>query len=147
MSVNRHLSSEEISGWLSGERALLEAHVRDCAQCAEKLAQMEESLASFKGAVRNFSEHHRPAPVAMRRTSEVFWARLAATAAAVAILAAIPVYVAHERHQAEIARQDDILLQHVAADVSRGVAAPMEPLDRLMFFTSDPQKKEQEKPQ
>jgi hypothetical protein len=147
--VNQHLSARQISEWLLGERApMVDQHLRVCGECAEKLEQLEGSLTAFKGAVRDWSEQHvRRMPEAVtipRRRWGLYWPRLAATAAALGMLVAVPVYVTHARHEAEIARQDDFLLQQVAVDVSRSVAEPMEPLNKLMFFTQD---NAQEKPE
>jgi hypothetical protein len=149
--VNRHLSARQISEWMieqrTGERAAaMEAHLRECGECAAKLEGIEDSLLSFRGAVRDWSVSRMPVPVVLpRRRPNVFWMRLAATAAALAILAAVPLYVANQRHDAEIARQDDMLLRQVSVDVSRSVAEPMEPLNKLMFLPASESR--QEKPE
>jgi hypothetical protein len=62
--------------------------------------------------------------------------RWALVAAALLVLAAVPVYrnVQDRQRQAEIARADALLLEQVDAEVSRAVPRPMEPLVKLVSW-------------
>ena len=57
----------------------------------------------------------------------------------VVILAAVPLYLRDraQRRAAEIARQDEALLEQVQTEVSRSVPEPMEPLTKLVSWTSE----------
>jgi hypothetical protein len=47
--MSQHLSDEQISNWLIGERtADAEAHLRECAACRGEIARMEETFALFR---------------------------------------------------------------------------------------------------
>ena len=47
--MSQHLSSEQISNWLIGERtADEEAHVHGCATCRAEIGRMEETFAMFR---------------------------------------------------------------------------------------------------
>ena len=62
--------------------------------------------------------------------------RWALVAAALLVLAAIPIYrnAQDRQRQAEIARADALLLEQVDAEVSRAVPRPMEPLVKLVYW-------------
>ena len=135
--MNRHLSTEQIARWIVGERsAAQERHVRECAACGAEVAQLETALGAFRGTVRNWSDGERAAaaqPVRARRVQQ--WTRWAMAAAALATAAAIPVYleVRHQR-QVELAKADAALMEQVDTAVSRAIAAPMEPLVKLVAW-------------
>jgi len=143
--VNQHLSGREISAWLSGDRAPeRQRHARECAECRAALERMEASLQQFRGAVKDWSgrELAQARPLVWppdRRPYRFRMPRLAAAAAMVAVLAAVPAYLHHRAgaRAAEIARQDEALLERVQAEVSQAVPEPMEPLTRLVSWTSD----------
>ena len=140
--MSRHLSSREVSQWMIGERTpQQEQHVRQCSQCGAELTRLEASLALFRGSVRNWSDgQSRAEPPAMgsilpvRRGSWAQPLRWALVAAALLVLAAVPIYrnVQDRQRQAEIARADALLLEQVDAEVSRAVPRPMEPLAKLV---------------
>jgi hypothetical protein len=142
--MSRHLSSRQISQWMIGERTpQQERHVRDCSQCGAELARLEAALALFRGSVRHWSDGQNRAelpPIAnispARRGPRIRPVRWALVAAALLVLAAVPVYRdAQERQrQAEIARADARLLEQVDAEVSRAVPRPMEPLVKLVSW-------------
>ena len=142
--MSQHLSSPEVSQWMIGERTpQQEQHVRQCSQCGAELARLEASLALFRGSVRHWSEVQRgaepPAVVSMVPARRGSWAqplRWALVAATLLVLAAAPVYrnVQERQRQAEIARADALLLEHVDAEVSRAVPRPMEPLVKLVSW-------------
>lgn len=133
----KHLSAEDISAWLAGERAADRAeHLDECAECRSALASMERPLAEFRGAVKAWGGRELSAvrPIEMRRRSFGI-PRWAMAAAMVVILAGVPLYLrdrARER-ATETARQDEALLQEVQIDVGRSAPETMEPLAKLVW--------------
>ena len=145
--MSQHLSSQEISQWMIGERTpQQEQHVRQCSQCGAELDRLEAALALFRGSVRHWSGRQgRAEPPAIAsmspaRGSRIQPMRWALVAAALLVLAAVPIYrnAQDRQRQAEIARADALLLEQVDAEVSRAVPRPMEPLAKLVSwdFTS-----------
>ena len=142
--MSRHLSSREVSRWIIGERTpQQDQHVRQCPECGAELARMEAALGLFRSSVRHWSEgQSRAEPPAIGNilpARGAAWAqpmRWALVAAALLVLAAVPVYrnVQERRRQAEIAMADALLLEQVDAEVSRAVPRPMEPLVNLVSW-------------
>ena len=140
----QHLSSREVSQWIIGERTpQQERHVRECPECGAELARVEASLALFRGSVRHWSDgQNRAEPPAMgsilaaRRGPRVRPMHWALVAAALLVLAAVPIYrnAQDRQRQAEIARADALLLEQVDAEVSRAIPRPMEPLVKLVSW-------------
>ena len=140
-----HLSTEQISQWMIGERSpQLERHVAECDDCRAELAQLESTLVQFRGAVREWSGS--PAPPAWRQPASggswFSWPRAAVAAATLSVLLAVPVYWnvrARDRaEQAAAARADVLLLERVDSEISRAVPEPMEPLVNLVAWNSHP---------
>jgi hypothetical protein len=135
--MNRHLSSEDFSEWLIGEPGERtperEAHLRVCAECAAELDRIQAPIALLRGAVREWSanEDRGMVPIAERTHARGLWLRLAATAAALAVLVAIGIE-GHNWRAARIDREDEILLGQVQAAVSRPVPVTMQPVYDLM---------------
>jgi hypothetical protein len=141
--MSQHLSSQQISRWMIGERTPQEEqHARECPECGAELARLEAALALFRGSVRHWSDgQSRAVPpgagrIALARRSRTQPIRWASVAAALLVLAAVPVYrnVQEKQRQAEIARADALLLEQVDAEVSRAVPRPMEPLVKLVSW-------------
>jgi len=140
-----HLSAEQISQWMTGERTpQLERHVAQCDECRTELAQMETTLRQFRGAVREWSDSVVPPawqPPAYRGPWFT-WPRMMLAAATLCILLALPVWWnvrARERaEQAAAARADAQLLERVDSEISQGVPEPMEPLLNLVTWNSNP---------
>jgi anti-sigma factor RsiW len=143
-----HLSAEQISQWMIGERTpQQERHVAECDECRTELRQLETTLQQFRGAVREWSDS--AAPSAWRQPASrglwYSWPRLVLAAATLLILVAIPVYwSARERQRAaesEAARADALLLERVDSAISQAVPEPMEPLVNLVTWNSSPAEK------
>ena len=141
--MSQHLSSREISQWMIGGRTpQQEQHVRECSECGAELARMEASLALFRGSVRHWSDgQSRAEPPAVgsilrARGSRALPMRWALAAAALLVLAAVPIYrnAQDRQRQADLARADALLLEQVDAEVSRAVPRPMEPLVKLVSW-------------
>jgi hypothetical protein len=135
--MSEHLSSEQITDWLIGERpAEAVQHARVCPECAAQVAQLSETLDMFRGAVRetagSFGEGRKVFLVPRRRTA-VMWATVAA---ALVTLVALPAYqVREKKHRAaEMAQQDSELMEQVNAELSEGVARPMRPLEKMVSW-------------
>lgn len=121
-------------------------HVCQCPECAAKVAELESAIAQFRESVRDCGERYGrpeiPLPGGVRRARRNFAARpsrWAPVAAALLLLAAIPIYTnsRDRRRQAEMARADAALLEQVDAGVSRAVPAPMEPLVELISWNAN----------
>lgn len=141
--MSGHFSSEQVSRWTIGERTdREEEHVRQCPECSAKLAGLDSAIALFRVSVRDCGElYGRPnvfLPSKGRRVPFLARpSRWASVAAALLLLAAIPVYTnfRDRRRAAEMAR-DAVLLEQVDAEISRAVPAPMEPLVKLVSWNS-----------
>jgi len=132
--MNPHLSAEEISQWMVGERTEeRERHVSGCEACAGEIARLESALREFRDAVHGWKGV--PALVCSTRRRAPRAARWALAAAALVLMIAAPVY-RHRRQAAEAARADAILLDQVDAEVSQAVPRPMEPLVQLVSWSS-----------
>jgi hypothetical protein len=131
--VNRHLTPEEISARVAGERKpALEGHLAECGECQAAVERLDRALARFGGAVKQWSAREfagtRPFQLPSRSLTG-FGLRFAAAVAMVVVAVAVPVY--RERRAADLAQQDEALLQEVQADISRSVPLPMETLANL----------------
>jgi hypothetical protein len=134
MQMNSHLSPEQFSRWMIGERTPLEEqHVRECSQCSAEIGKCQSAIAGFRDSVREWSDQQTVVKpiLAGRPTRSVRWACIAAT---LLVLSAIPIYRVEQHRKAERARADAALLEQVDRQVSRAIAAPMEPLANLMAW-------------
>jgi hypothetical protein len=143
--VSRHLSPEEISRWMMGERtAQDEEHVRDCWTCSAEVNRMETALGLFQRSAKDWSRERSPefrnvwSIEGARRGVRTLALRWALAGLTLLVLAGIPIRTLREREQREArANQiDAVLLEQVDAEVSRAVPAPMEPLARLVPWGS-----------
>jgi anti-sigma factor RsiW len=142
----QHLSAEQISRWMVGDRTpQLERHVAGCEECRAELGQLESTLAQFRGVLREWSSSvpstawRQPAS----RSPWFSWQRVVFAAAALFFLVGVPVYwTARVRERAtEAARADALLLERVDSSISRAVPEPMEPLVNLVTWNSGPAEK------
>jgi hypothetical protein len=134
--MKSHLTPEETSQWCAGERdSQVARHLRDCEACAREVEQLGAALGEFRGAVRNWSVPAPPARIAEMPARPT--GRWILAAAAAMVLAAAPMAYRHEQQAAaESARADALLLEQIDAQVSQPVPRPMEPLVRLVSWSS-----------
>jgi len=132
--MNSHLSPEQISKWMIGEQTSPEEqHVLGCPQCRAAVARFQSTLAAFGGAMRDWSGRQSGVkPWRDRRHAQPLRWALATTA--ILLLAAVPIYREIQQRKTERARADAALLLQVDAEISRAIAAPMEPLAKLMAW-------------
>jgi hypothetical protein len=135
-----HLSAEQISQWMIGDRTpQLELHVAECAECRGELEQLETALGQFRTAMREpASAAPRPAWRAPEIAPWFSWPRLVLAGAALLLLVAVPLsWRAHAREQsAQAALADSQLLESVDCEISQAVPEPMEPLVSLVSWNS-----------
>jgi cytochrome bd-type quinol oxidase subunit 2 len=143
-----HLSAEQISQWMMGERTpQLEEHVAECPECRSELEQLETALVQFRSAVR--AAGHSASPPVWRATAShgpwFSWPRLVLAAAALLILVALPLTwrARVQERAAEAALADSQLLERVDSAVSQAVPEPMEPLVNLVTWNASPAEKNQ----
>jgi len=143
-----HLSAEEISQWMIGERTPpLEQHVAACAECRAELAQLESALVQFRTAMRAAGDSGSPPSwrEAASRGPWFSWPRLVLAAAALLILVALPIAwrARVQERAAEATLADSQLLERVDSAVSQAVPEPMEPLVNLVTWNASPAEKNQ----
>jgi len=135
-----HLSSDQISRLMIGEATPQEAqHAVECAQCAEEVTRMRETLSMFRDSAQHWSERSggsiAPNRAFLQAASPAFDVspfRWALAMAVLILVVMVPVYKSiSDRHRAADA-EDALLLEQVNAHLSRNVAAPMEPLMELL---------------
>jgi hypothetical protein len=123
-----------------------EHHVRECPECSAELARLEGSLSLFRGSVRQWSDRQSSVPdpaawkAAPMRTGFAGQPRLWALVTAMALmLAVVPIYrnAQEKQRQAELAQADAVLMEQVDDQLSRAVPAPMEPLVKLVPWSSE----------
>ena len=132
--MKSHLSSEQISNWMLGERTSSEEqHVLECPQCSADVARLESALTAFGGAVRDAGARQSVVKPLRdgRRARPLRWVLVAATAL---VVAAVPIYRQDQQRKADRAKADAALMEQVDAEVSRAIARPMEPLAKLMTW-------------
>ena len=144
--MNGHLSSEQVTRWMTGERTdREEEHVRQCLECAAKIAGLESAMTRFRDSVRDCGERYGSVRLSLPARQPAIRlgflarpSRWASVAAALLLLAAIPIYTnsRDRRREAEMARADAALLEQVDAGISRAVPEPMEPLVKLVSWNS-----------
>jgi hypothetical protein len=128
-----HLSSEQISDWLVGERnAEAARHVEICRKCHEDIVQVQNGLHVFREAVHNWAERPGLWNVPARPASSPSWTVAAATAAAMSLVL-LPLYLDKRIAQSETEKaQDSLLLDQVHARLTQSVPQSMERLMELM---------------
>lgn len=90
--MNSHLSEEQVSQWIAGERIAgersreAEHHLRDCPECAAQIASTQKSLLLFRDSGYQCAEYWQKQPQKPASRSPVRWA---VAVVAVALLAAV----------------------------------------------------------
>jgi hypothetical protein len=70
--MNPHLTSEEISEWITGERTPdIQDHVAACTLCRSEVDRLESAFWQFRDSGRRWSEHWYAAPAV--RYSKAAW--------------------------------------------------------------------------
>jgi hypothetical protein len=148
--MKRHLTSEDFSNWMIGEKtAEHEEHLRSCGECAAELEKLQAPLLLFRGAVRDWSADQRvrvaqqtQAAGAARRhgwMGGALWTRW--TAAGVGLVLALAIGIGGNQwrqegalrvEQARAEQEDEALLGNIQAAVTRPVPATMQPVYNLM---------------
>ena len=135
--MNRHLTSDQIDGWLAGDRSPdVERHLHLCNACADELSRSTETLALFRGAVRSWSADQSKELTGQARgprpssPSALHWWRIGLAFAAMLVLLVVPIL--RHRHAVEMAKKDDLLLRQVDQEISRSVPAPMQSMAKLI---------------
>jgi hypothetical protein len=129
-----HLSSEQISGWVLGERdSDVDRHLQICKTCHEDLARFQDGLSAFRQSAHRWAEQ----PSLLTGVAPVFrmrgLVRAAAVIAVTSSIALLPLYLDIEEARRETAQiQDSWLLNAVDERLSRSVPRSMEHLLELM---------------
>jgi hypothetical protein len=143
--MTRHLSDEEISAWILGERTgMQEEHVSGCPECGARTSQLQSALTGFRDSARVWAARRLPA--VMIPAAPPWWQprpQWLLAAAALLLVAVAPVYqsysahlnAARERAALEIA-EDTALLKQVDTQISRAIPEPMEPLVTLVAWNA-----------
>ncbi len=87
--MNSHLSEDQISGWIAGEReAGVERHLRECSQCAGEVERIQSALLLFRESGTQVAEYWQVQPLTQRVPVWGKWA-VAGVALAAVVLAAV----------------------------------------------------------
>jgi hypothetical protein len=139
-----HLSAEQISQWMVGERTFeLQRHVGECAACRDELEQLESALSHFRAAMREPANGATVPAWKLPESSPSWysWPRLVLAATALLVLVAVPL-TRQARHRQEAAQSaqtaidDSQLLESVDSAISQAVPEPMQPLVSLVSWNS-----------
>jgi ribosomal protein S14 len=140
--MSQHLSSQQILDWMNGEFSQeASRHVRNCEQCSGEVERLTSALGMFRSAVRDTAEQLGERQYVFEMPRRSFSLRWVAAAAALLLLAGLPIYrvkLEQERQlAAQIAREDAELMSQVEAELSAGVAGPMKPLQKMVSWTGE----------
>jgi hypothetical protein len=145
--MSTHLSSEQISRWMAGDRNPdAEQHLRECAQCAAEIERISTVLSEFRSSAIAWSASRKGAeipgrwmPRAHRRRFSRGGLRWKLAAATLTVVLAGSIWKNFsDRHREEEALEADARLwEEVNTHISRPVPAPMEPLMKLMVWEPD----------
>ena len=145
--MSAHLSSEQISRWMAGDRNPdADKHLQECEQCAAEIARLKMLLGEFRSSMVAWSAIHKDAEVPERGIPTEHRRRLVggmlrwklAAAALTVVLAVLIWKDFSDRHRAAEAYEADVRLwEEVNTHISRPVPSPMEPLMKLIAWEPD----------
>ena len=139
----KHLTSREISEWVSGERvAPWEQHVAECDTCWGEITRLEGALSLFRSAVHESAAAHlktaRPLKAAQLVSARsnsfprLYWGLAVAMACLVLTFSVVTPWTGQV--QQDSAAADAKLLSQIDAALARDVPQPMEPLAKLVAW-------------
>jgi hypothetical protein len=141
--LTNHLSADQMARWILGRVSPEEnAHARNCPQCSRALSGFRDAVGAFKTAMKDWSALE--AVPALERRANAFapwmpwlqpslrWVLAGMAAVAVVIL---PVYSSRELEKK--AHQDALLMDEVAAHLSRPLPMSMERVMLLLPSSAD----------
>jgi hypothetical protein len=104
--MKTHLSEEQISACLAGERSReAESHLRECGECAAQIASTQKSLLLFRDSGYQCAEHWQKQPQKPASRKPARWAA-ATVAVTAAVLAALTVH-----HVREVPPRQEVFLK------------------------------------
>ena len=144
--MTQHWTDEQMTAWTLGERNVeMAEHLAACGDCRRELAQLQESLAAFRGNVQQAASadeyrwtriRHGVASGATERSHGLRWAFTTAVA-----LVALSVGLLQVHHQRPVPRvgdntpkvemSDEQLLSEINDDLSRSAPEAMAPVESL----------------
>lgn len=144
MGIGQHLTQQQISAWLVGERSS-EAiqHIRNCTACRAEVLLLGTTLVDFRTCVRDWSQQHTtavvtPAPGSLHHSFLTFNRACLATAAAVlCILLGVSLRPNHPTKPVPAFISDRALMNRVDDEISRTVPTAMDPLLPLVAWQSN----------
>ena len=139
----KHLTSREISEWVSGERgAQWEQHVTACDRCRSEIAKIEGALTLFRTALHESAATYmetarpltmsRPAVAKPMSFPKLYWGLAVAVACLVLTFSVVTPW--NRQVEQDSAAADAKLLSQIDAALSRDVPQPMEPLAKLVAW-------------
>jgi polyferredoxin len=143
--MNNHLTSEQISRWLIGEKTPGgEKHLRGCARCAAEVDAVRHAFSEFGNSAVNWADREGARAVPdtagllrrSRHRTNLRRLRLLAAAALLILMSAVPIYrkSLEQQHEAEVMREsavDTELLERVNAHLLQTVPVSLQPLTTL----------------
>ncbi|MGC2657761.1 MAG: hypothetical protein WA324_07270 [Bryobacteraceae bacterium] len=144
MGIGQHLTQQQISAWLVGERSS-EAiqHIRNCAACRAEVLLLGTTLVDFRTCVRDWSQQHTTAvvitaPGSLHHSFFTFNRACLATAAAIlCILLGVSLRSSHPTKPVSAFISDRALMNRVDDEISRTVPTAMDPLLPLVAWQSN----------
>lgn len=143
--MSRHLSSEEICEWVSGERdSEVEQHARGCSHCRDELDSLSLAISRFRRSARHWADQQsgRDAGTiylieraAYRITLRaICWAGIAIV---ICILAGLSKRQKEPNAELQKGEADGALLRQIDVEVSQTIPESMRPLTTLMSWDSN----------
>jgi hypothetical protein len=142
--MKEHLSSEQISKRLAGERIPdADQHLKDCAVCAAETIRLKMLLTEFRTSAIAWSALQKGADAPeqwqvsdhkRRFTGATLTWKLAAAAIVIALIILIPKNINDRRREIEQLKADVKLWEEVNVQVSQPVPAPLKPLMQLVVW-------------